>query len=296
MFQPGQFHYAHRRASRNAAGAARNGFQVWLEDWSVSGQNDVHVLAAAMDGIQLNLSLVPTKPCLDEILFQEARRKRYRVYCPRLEATGQLTVAGQVHDISGSTWMEREFGSLRLGKIEGWDWLAVQLEDGRELVAYIFRDQGRVDQHSTVTLVDKDGGRISLGSKDFTWTPLATWRSPATGAVYPSRWRFRVPKLALDLEIVPILNCQELDTLGSTMLAYWEGAAVVDGSMAGRALTGRAYVELVGYLEPLRRPKLLGCIAGELIYQLGGKEHVLSSPAGVRGGRMRRSASSLVES
>jgi predicted secreted hydrolase len=53
--------------------------------------------------------------------------------------------------------------------------------------------------------------------------------------------------LNLDVEIEPRLANQELNT--STR--YWEGACIVKGTRDGRAIRGKAYVELVGY--PARR-------------------------------------------
>jgi hypothetical protein len=40
---------------------------------------------------------------------------------------------------------------------------------------------------------------------------------------------------------------QELDTRGSTMIVYWEGACEVSGKAGDADVTGRAYAELVGY-------------------------------------------------
>jgi predicted secreted hydrolase len=51
--------------------------------------------------------------------------------------------------------------------------------------------------------------------------------------------------VALDLEITPRLADQEL-IVGTR---YWEGAVRVEGTAAGRPITGRGYVELVGYGE-----------------------------------------------
>ncbi len=62
---------------------------------------------------------------------------------------------------------------------------------------------------------------------------------------YPSRWRLAIPGAGLRVEITPRLADQEL-IVGTR---YWEGAVRVEGAAAGRAITGRGYVELVGYGE-----------------------------------------------
>jgi predicted secreted hydrolase len=74
---------------------------------------------------------------------------------------------------------------------------------------------------------------------------LGTWRSASTGIRYPSGWRLYLPREHLTVEVTPRLADQELraDT------RYWEGAVSVVGAAAGRPVSGRGYVELVGYGE-----------------------------------------------
>ena len=68
------------------------------------------------------------------------------------------------------------------------------------------------------------------------------WTSPR-GDRYPSRWHVRVPALALDLDVVPVVANQELDTKPR----YWEGSVHVAGARDGHSVDGQGYVELVGY-------------------------------------------------
>jgi predicted secreted hydrolase len=60
---------------------------------------------------------------------------------------------------------------------------------------------------------------------------------------YPAGWRIRVPALALDVAVRPVLLDQEL----RTRPRYCEGAVDVTGTRGGHPLGGRGYVELVGY-------------------------------------------------
>ena len=74
------------------------------------------------------------------------------------------------------------------------------------------------------------------------WDATSEWTSPR-GTRYPARWRLRVPKLMLDVDIQPRMANQELNT--STR--YWEGASSVSGTRGDQKIEGKAYVELVGY-------------------------------------------------
>lgn len=287
----GQFRYAHRRASPSTAGAARDHLELWLDDWSVLEVDGRHTLNAALGDASLSLSMAPAKPLTvhgeNGLLYRRGQQTRSRLYFPRLTATGRLVLGGTEHEVTGLTWMDREFGSWILGNpMGGWDWVAVQLTDGREVDAYIMRDQEQhIMRDSILTWIEGDGSTFHLGVDEFRWQSLSTWKSPVTGASYPSGWQLKVPRLGLELEIVPALNCQELDTPGTTMLNYWEGLATVHGQSAGRPISGHAHVELVGYPWAQQGPSFAGWIAAEFLYQLRGNERVIGASAGREGDR-----------
>ena len=72
----------------------------------------------------------------------------------------------------------------------------------------------------------------------------------------------RVPRFGLDLGITPVIKDQELDTRGTTMIVYWEGACTARGTYDGHETAGRAYVELVGYDRSHEQPSLSTFIFG----------------------------------
>jgi predicted secreted hydrolase len=167
----------------------------------------------------------------------------------RLKTRGVLKIGGEVLQVEGQSWFDHEFGSNQLARNQiGWDWFALQLNDGRELMLYRMRLRGGgTDPFSSGTLVEKNGKSQSLSLRDFSFQPLTTWKSPTTGATYPARWRVRVPRAKLDLTIQPVIQDQELVTARSTGISYWEGSVrVLDN---GRNI-GQGYVELTGYDKP----------------------------------------------
>jgi len=88
---------------------------------------------------------------------------------------------------------------------------------------------------------------------NFKWHVVETWKSPATGAVYPIRVRLTTTDPAtgnpVTLHVEPLAKNQELTgSLGG--IPYWEGACrILDAN--GREL-GRAYMELTGYAKDLK--------------------------------------------
>ena len=72
----------------------------------------------------------------------------YYYSMPRLQATGQLSRDGTSVPVSGLAWLDREWGSGSLGAHQqGWDWFALDLDDGSSLMFYALRDRdGRRDR------------------------------------------------------------------------------------------------------------------------------------------------------
>ncbi len=163
----------------------------------------------------------------------------------RLTAGGRLQVGGAPVEVEGEGWMDREVGSSLLapGQV-GWDWFALRLDDGRDLVLYLLRRaDGSVDW-SSGALIGPGGAVRALAPGDWTLRALRRWRSPETGADYPVAWRLEVPSADLDLTLSPDLEGAENRSALVHGLYYWEGPVTL--STAGRRI-GEGYVELTGY-------------------------------------------------
>jgi predicted secreted hydrolase len=164
----------------------------------------------------------------------------------RMPTHGSIRVGTETSDVSGLSWMDREWSTSALGpNAVGWDWLAVQLSDGRELAYARLRNAVGDTIYSDGTLVNPSGSTRRLAPSEVALEATGEWTSPRSGGRYPSAWRLRVPSLALDLRLTPYLADQELPLT----TVYWEGAVTIDGSAAGAPIGGNGYVELTGYGE-----------------------------------------------
>jgi predicted secreted hydrolase len=149
--------------------------------------------------------------------------------------------------------MDHEFSSAPLdSKIEGWDWFSLQLSNNTELMIYLLRKKDGTDSEvSSGTFVHASGKADHIDHDSISLEIPDRWKSPRTGAVYPSSWRLKVQPLQLVLDIHPNLQDQELQTPESTRITYWEGTVSATGSSAGQSLSGEGYVELTGYAEAM---------------------------------------------
>ena len=251
--------YAFERFSRGAlglAGAQAAPYRVWLEDWSMEGgAGDPFPmrLRAAEDGVALDITLEAAKPLVlqgDRGLDQkgpEPGNASYYYSFTRLPTEGTIMVDGNTYTVRGLSWKDHEWSTSALGDEQvGWDWFALQLSDGRDLMYYqLRRRDGTPSPFTNGVLVAPDGTTKSLERGDVEIEVLDTWTSPRSAAVYPARWRFRIPTEGLNLQLTPHLPDQEMNV----SVRYWEGAVRIDGTAAGEAVSGNGYVEMTGYGE-----------------------------------------------
>jgi predicted secreted hydrolase len=256
----GRFHHFERfaRGALDLAGARAEPVRVWLEDWQAEGlPGDGWRLRAAEQGVALDLELIPERPV---VLQGEAGLSRksaapgnasYYYSQTRLAARGGIRLEGVDHAVQGAAWLDREWGTSALAADQaGWDWFALQLADGRDLMFYrLRRHDGTSDPHSAGSLVQPDGTVRRLGAGDLRITETGRWASPADGALYPALWRLEVPAAALDLRLRPLLADQEL----RASVRYWEGAVEVLAGGSAATPAGHGYVELTGYAGPASR-------------------------------------------
>jgi predicted secreted hydrolase len=265
--QAGRFRSWERleRGAVGLAGAQASPFRVWLGPWSSAGPAGgsaeiaalpMRLLAAAggEDGAGVDLLLQAAKPPVlqgDRGLSRKGAlpgQASYYYSLTRLPAAGTVRTAGATFAVSGLAWMDREWSTSSLGPDQvGWDWFALQLEDGRELMLYRLRlRDGSADPASAGTLVAANGSSRPLAWSGVDLAPSGSWTSPRSGARYPARFHLRLPAEGLDLDVRPLLADQELDT----SFRYWEGAVAVSGTSRGAPVAGSGYVELTGYAEP----------------------------------------------
>jgi predicted secreted hydrolase len=245
------------RGALGLAGATARPLRVWLDDWSVEGVEASTLpirLRATEDEASLDLVLDTTRPIVlqgDRGLSRKSAASgnaSYYYSMTRLGTRGSLRIEGVSFPVEGNSWLDREWGTSSLEKgQDGWDWFALQLSDGRDLMFYrLHRGDGVTDPFSAGTLVLPDGSVRPLSPDNVRIETLGYWKSPESGARYPSRWRMLLPSEGLELEVVPRIADQEL----RTSVRYWEGAVGVRGTSRGEPVEGDGYVELTGYGEP----------------------------------------------
>src|SRR5688572_2612898 len=97
------------------------GFDMQLAGWSMRGLNGRDVLRAELPGYTLDLQLAARKPpalhlgappVFPGLISFGPAGASYYYSRTRMDATGTLTVHGRAHSISGSAWMDHQWGDF----------------------------------------------------------------------------------------------------------------------------------------------------------------------------------------
>jgi predicted secreted hydrolase len=260
-----RFHHAEQvsRETTGLAGARHEGGRtsIMVKTWTMSLGGNEHILEVNAEGFALKLKLSAQKA---PILHGEAGYSRKgtnpaSASCyyslTRLEAEGSVSLDGTSIPVVGTAWMDHEFSSAPLEPdLEGWDWFSLQLSNNTELMIYLLRKKdGTYSELSSGTFVDASGKTSALDRRDFKLAILDHWKSPRTGATYPSGWHLEIHPLQVDLHITPKLTEQEQETPETTNITYWEGCVSLEGDFAGGKISGQGYAELTGYAGAMGR-------------------------------------------
>ncbi len=252
--------YFEERFSREAnklAGAQINPLKVWLEDWQVM-QIDDNVkfdlptisISAKTGQAEIDFILNASKPKVlqgEEGLSQKGKQPgnaSYYYSYTRLKTEGTILLSGKEFEVSGYSWMDREWSTSALSDDQaGWDWFALQFNDNSEIMYYQMRKKdGTPDVYSKGIIVNKNGSS-RLIKKDQVYLEVTDyWESPS-GVIFPSGWKLDIPDENIKLEITPTIKNQLMDV----SINYWEGAVLIEGIKNKEKFSGRGYVELTGY-------------------------------------------------
>jgi len=237
------------RTAGNPSDGRRDGFDFTFGDWQMRGEGAQH--AAKMKGKAFALELqlddrqppvlhqAPGTPVAGLLDFGVAGLSYYTSR-PRMSAQGTLTLNGTTRPVHGEVWFDHQWGDFEAAQLR-WNWFALQLTDGADIMLFeLFDRQGKPVLRTGTHF--KDSVVTALGAQDFAADSQGTWKSPASGIVYPVNWTISIPSRDLKLKVDPVLRASEFDARTTTLNVYWEGAVKLSGSHSGVG-----FMELSGY-------------------------------------------------
>jgi predicted secreted hydrolase len=154
--------------------------------------------------------------------------------------------------MKGIAWLDHEWSSSALAPdAAGWDWIGMNLDDGSALLAFQIRRQGAVADEAPLQRYaawrSPTGATRLIDPATVRFTPQRQWTSARSRGTWPIAQRIQVGERSF--ETVPLMPDQELDSRLTTGAVYWEGASTL---LEGGRTVGRGYLEMTGYVKPLK--------------------------------------------
>ncbi|MFS1860769.1 lipocalin-like domain-containing protein [Vibrio lentus] len=243
-------HYADEKWSRDQAelvGVSASPFRVYLDDWQWnSSSNDLFPATLNANSDQFGYSLKLTSNSHYQKQGEQGYSTKsgdgkvasYYYSQPFIDVSGEVTIDGITHQVSGKGWIDREWSSqFLLDSQQGWDWFALRLSDETSLVVFQLRNStsGKAS-YAHAKLMKQDGSGIAIKQQDISLTAIR--QIEIDGRDYPTEWQISIPSQQIELT-VSALNPKAKMPLS---VPYWEGPIVIEGTHSG---TG--YMELTGY-------------------------------------------------
>jgi predicted secreted hydrolase len=242
--QTGRHLTAQKRTSGNPSRGTKDGFRFELGEWHMVGSNGNDRLRVSTPEFSFNLKLTEGAPPVMQggtgLLSFELTGSSYYYSRPRMPATGAVKLDGEIFDVTGVAWFDHQWGNFEVNEL-GWDWFALQLDNGADIMLYQLFDSDGLPVLISGTLA-RDGQTTVLNEADFEVTVTARWTSPKTGIEYPMGWTVGIPSHAMQLTVSPLLRNSEFDGRTTSYKVYWEGPVAITGSH-----TGKGFVEMSGY-------------------------------------------------
>ncbi|CAN5349463.1 hypothetical protein BH10ACT7_BH10ACT7_25510 [soil metagenome] len=177
---------------------------------------------------------------------QDLTKDNYYFSYTRLAASGTITVAGTEYPVTGTTWMDHEYGYFGGSSVDArvrWLLQDMQLDNGYSIsnagiLKAGYKPEIGVSVDAYATLQDADGNLYYVAS---TVTPVGElWTSPTTGNKYAQQFHVVIPSFEVDIVVTVRIQDQEFPVAGAPV---YEGTAEPVGTMLGETITGDAWIE-----------------------------------------------------
>ncbi|MGJ5641189.1 lipocalin-like domain-containing protein [Formosa sp. S-31] len=206
-----------------------------------------YTISATAPACTLNLDYKTTKRplLLGDTGYLNQGSENYSYYYSQTGNTvsGSITFNGTTENITGTAWIDRQYGSFNPYIGEKYEWFSIQLSNGMDINAYnIFTPEfeipdnlnykvfsAYVDEATQYTTAD-----FILERLEFDWTNDNV-------NCYSSKWRLTSEKNKVDLTITRRNNTTEV----MLPFRFYEGATTIVGTVNGVEVTGHGFAELV---------------------------------------------------
>lgn len=236
-----------------AANVYTEGTDTWTN--KLDGSNAIipfeYVISAAASVGSLNLEYETLKRPLilgdDGYLDQGLNNYTYYYSQTKNAVTGTLTLNGTTESVTGTSWIDRQYGDFNPLTGEKYEWFCLQLSNGMDINLWnVFTN--------TRTVPDNDKYKILAAyvdestqytTSDFQIERLAfNWMQDDV-MCYSKQWRLTSALHNIDLTI----TVEHDNTEVQLPFRFFEGSTTITGTIDGVAVTGLGFAELLHSYE-----------------------------------------------
>ena len=208
-------------------------------------------LFASSPSVTLDLELETTKRPLilgdDGYLDQGSVNYTYYYSQTSNTVTGTLTLNGTTEAITGTAWIDRQYGDFNPLTGEKYEWFSLQLSNGMDLNLWNIFTSGRLipdtpEYRILAAYVDET---TQYTSSDFEIERLGFFCTDDEVNCYSKKWRLTSDTNNLDLVITALHTTTEVQL----PFRFFEGSLSISGTVNGVSVTGVGFAELLHYYE-----------------------------------------------
>lgn len=233
-------------------------YQGGAETWSnkVDADNKLipfeYTIKAASPTVGLNLNCTSLKRPLilgdDGYLEQGLANYTYYYSQTRNTVSGKLTINGVTEDVTGISWIDRQYGNFNPWTGEKYEWFHMQLSNGMDVNLWnLFTTNNTVPNNNKYRILSAYVNEATqYTTSDFKIERLGFNWMPDSVMCYSSKWRLTSALNKMDVTITTKNNNTEVQW----PFRFFEGATAISGTVNGNAVTGFGFAELLHSYEP----------------------------------------------
>lgn len=229
------------------------GTETWHNKTDILGNPlpfEYEISAASSSGA-INLEYDALKPPLiladSGYLYEGATDYTYYYSQTKNEVTGTITLNGITENVSGSSWIDRQYGTFNPWNGREYEWFCIQLSNGMDInLTNIFTVKDEIPDNLKYRFLSAYVDETTqYTTSDFQIDRLKFSYMPDSIRCYSQKWRITSSILDVDI-IVSTLhsNCEV-----SLPFRFYEGSTNVTGTVNGAIVTGVGFVELLHSYE-----------------------------------------------
>ena len=220
-------------------------------------------LSATAGENAIALSTISQKPPLipgDDGLFdQGAESYTYYYSLTKNLVEGMLTFEGESEEVTGSAWIDRQYGSFNPQSAEKYEWFFLQLSNGMDLNIWeLFTTENMqpdLPAYKHISVYVDTSSQYT--THDFELERLSWAKMPETENCYAQTWKLTSEQNQIDLTISTLHHNSEVEI----PFNLFEGPTTATGSVNGVPVTGIGFAEL---LKTYEAPQLKITLPGKM--------------------------------